>query len=388
MSEASAPPVKCVVWDLDGTLWDDTLLEGGLGIPRPAAVAAMRELDRRGVLQSVASRNEPDLARAALERAGLWELFLHPEIHWQPKSGSVRRIAEALNIGLDTLMFVDDRAYEREEVRFHFPQVEVVDASELPRLLAHPRLQPRHLTAESSQRRQLYKNAIRRDAAARDSALSEAEFLATLDMVLEVRPAGHEDLHRAEELTVRTNQLNTTGYTYDLDELRALIDDPGHQLLVARLQDRFGSYGTIGLVLLRDESVGRVIKLFILSCRVMNRGVGAALLSWILSTARDDGVRLFAEFVATDRNRIMAITYRFAGFVDAPSPGGAPSPDPVARLEHPLSAIPSVPEHVDLRVDTRSEARSFGLDLDIDPSFASPELENNDHANDSTLRPR
>src|SRR4051794_38685076 len=100
--------VKCVVWDLDGTVWDGTLLEGDEVRVRPSVVEAIETLSDRGVLNSIASRNDHDLAKAKLAEAGIEDHFVYPQINWQPKSKSIAEIAERLNIGIDALAFVDD----------------------------------------------------------------------------------------------------------------------------------------------------------------------------------------------------------------------------------------------------------------------------------------
>jgi HAD superfamily phosphatase (TIGR01681 family) len=116
---------KVVVWDLDETLWTGTLAEvGAEGVTvRPEAEATVRALDARGVLQSVASKNDPAEALAALERFGLAEFFLHPQVGWGPKSGAVARIARALDLGLDSFVFLDDQPFERGEVTDAHPGV-------------------------------------------------------------------------------------------------------------------------------------------------------------------------------------------------------------------------------------------------------------------------
>jgi len=118
-----------------------------------------------------------------------------------------------------------------------------------------------------------------------------------------------------EELTVRTHQLNTTGYTYSYEELRDfLLEGSDHLLLVAGMEDRFGDYGKIGIALIHCGETVWNIKLFLMSCRVMSRGVGQVFLSDIVGRARAKGVRLQAAFNSTGVNRMMLVTYRFHGF--------------------------------------------------------------------------
>lgn len=312
--------VKCVVWDLDETVWEGVLLEGGAQRLRPGVEQVIRELDRRGVLHSVASRNEHDAAWRRLEEFGLAEFFLHPQIGWNPKSASVAEIARALNIGVDTLAFVDDQAFEREEVGFAHPAVLTVDAAEAAQLAGLPEFTPKSITEESAGRREMYRAALDRDRAEQDSHGGTEAFLATLGMEFTISRATVEDLQRAEELTVRTNQLNSTGVMYSYEELEQLLDSPEHVLLMASLKDRFGDYGKIGLALAERGDEAWTLKLLLMSCRVMSRGVGTVLLNHVRGLAHAEGAALRADFVPTDRNRIMYVTYRFAGFNELGEP--------------------------------------------------------------------
>jgi FkbH-like protein len=313
---ASASTVKCLVWDLDGTVWNGVLLEDGADTLLPGVRETIEELDRRGILHSVASKNEPGPALARLEELGLAGYFLHPQISWGPKSAAVARIAQALNIGIDAVALIDDQEFERDEVRSVHPAVRCLDAALAAGLPGQPEFSPRFITTESARRREMYLSAIARDQAEKDSGGPSPEFLAGLDMVFTITPAASEHLRRAEELTVRTHQLNSTGRTYSQEELDKLTRSPDHLVLVAELTDKYGSYGTIGLALVEKASTEWQIKLLLMSCRVMSRGVGTVLLNHLQAKAHAAGVTLRADFVPTDRNRIMYVTYRFAGFTE------------------------------------------------------------------------
>jgi FkbH-like protein len=372
------PPVgniKCVVWDLDNTVWDGVLLEHGQAVPRPGVIEVIRTLDQRGILHSIASRSDRFAALARLDELGLTEYFLYPQIGWNPKSAAVGTIAKLLNIGLDAIAFVDDQEFELAEVAHSHPQIMCVDAKRASSLADEPEFMPRFITAESRSRRHLYRSLINRTAAEEEFVGSPETFLATLGMVFMIREATVDDLQRAEELTIRTNQLNSTGVTYSYAQLEAFSRSADHLLLVACLTDRFGSYGTIGLALVAGSGVHQIagdavgddqrrkaatldvpppvslaeslqptwtLKLLLMSCRVMSRGVGTLLLNHIMRLARGSGARLTAQFAATDRNRIMYVTYRFAGFkhiadfdgviVLEASQDPVPEPPPYVRL--------------------------------------------------------
>ena len=342
--EQKQKTIKCVVWDLDNTLWNGILLENDQISLHSHAISIITTLDSRGILQSIASKNERSLAMAKLREIGLDEYFLYPQINWNSKASSIKEIAKSLNISLDAIAFIDDGQFELEEVKFSLPEVLCIDAAKLDGVLDMPEMNPRFITEDSQLRRLMYINDIERQNAEKEFVGAQEEFLATLNMTLTISYAKEEDLQRAEELTVRTNQLNATGYTYSYSELNQFRLSDQHKLLIAGLDDKYGSYGKIGLALVECDDNLWTLKLLLMSCRVMSRGVGAVLLNYITSLAKDRNVRLFADFVSTDRNRMMYITYKFAGFKEVEKRGD------LVILENNLMRIQPPPNYMKVQV--------------------------------------
>lgn len=332
--------IKCVVWDLDNTVWDGVLLEHDRVSLRENIPAIIETLDARGILQSIASRNHHATAIEKLRQFGLDEYFIYPQINWNSKVASLKAIAEAINIGLDAVAFIDDQPFELEEVKFSLPQLLCIDQADVSRLLEMPEMNPRFITEDSRMRRRMYLDDIERRQQEQEFVGSQEEFLATLKMVFHISEAGEEDLRRAEELTMRTNQLNTTGVTYSYEELDRFRHSPRHRLLVAGLDDKYGSYGKIGLALLECGEDVWLIKLLLMSCRVMSRGVGAIMLNYIMQEAKRNGVRLLSEFIANEKNRLMYVSYKFAGFKELEKRGG------LTILQNDLTRIQPFPDYV------------------------------------------
>lgn len=337
--------IKCVVWDLDNTVWAGTLLEGGVSGLRPGVVEAMRALDQRGILQSVASKNDHAAAMAQLDAYGIAEYFLYPQIHWGAKSESLARIAKDLNIGIDTFAFIDDQPFERDEVAFAQPAVLCIDAEEIAAMLDRPEFNPRFVTEDSARRRAMYQADIVRKQVEEHFEGPQDAFLASLEMRLVIAPAREEDLKRAEELTLRTNQLNTTGYTYSYDELDFFRSSPDHLLLIAGLDDKHGPYGKIGLVLIERQDGAWMVKLLLMSCRVMARGVGTVLINHIRNEARRHGVRLLAEMLPNERNRMMYMTYKFNHFRELEK-----RDDGLVIFENDLSTVHAFPTYMNIEI--------------------------------------
>jgi methoxymalonate biosynthesis protein len=312
---ADLSTVKCLVWDLDDTLWRGTLLEDGEVVLSAAARDLIVELDSRGILQSVASKNDHDLAWERLAGLGVAQYLVLPEIGWWPKSESVRRIAERLKFAQHTIAFVDDQPAERAEVAFHLPEVRCYPADQLSELAGLPEFNPVP-TEDARRRREMYQAGFDRDAARAEFAGPDEEFLRSLDIVMRIERADETALARVEELTLRTSQMNATGVHYPDTVLRSLLADPGHEVLVVTLADRFGAHGAVGVVLLDEHPSVWRIKLLATSCRVVSFGAGAVILRWLVDQAARAGTHLVADFRRTERNRMMEIAYRFAGFAE------------------------------------------------------------------------
>lgn len=316
--------IKCVVWDLDSTLWQGVLSEGDGHELRPGVRAVIEGLDARGIIQSIASKNDSAPALRRLEELGLADYFLCPQINWGAKSDSIKTIAQKLNLKFEAMAFVDDSPFERDEVGFALPLVSVYDAADAHRLLSLPEFQVRFVTEDAKNRRKMYQADLRRTQAEEAFSGGGDAFLATLHMKLTLSPVTEKDLQRVEELTVRTHQLNSTGCTYSYEELLALSRSDEHIFLIAGLTDDYGDSGKVGLLLLEKSDV-LTVKLLIVSCRVMSRGIGSALLSAATQIAHELGLPLRADFLETEHNRIMYITYKLAGFeeLDGEAENGA-----------------------------------------------------------------
>lgn len=336
--------VKCLVWDLDNTLWDGVLLEDDEVALRDGVTEVIETLDARGILQSIASRNDHDLAMAKLQALGLDEYFIYPQINWNAKSASIEQIAASINIGIDSIAFIDDQPFEREEVAFAHPDVLCLPAEELHRIPELPAMIPRFITEDSRLRRKMYQADIVRNQSEELFKGTQHEFLASLNMKLTIAAAQKEDLKRAEELTVRTHQLNTTGYTYSYDELETFRNSDHHHLWIASLEDKYGKYGKIGLALIEIRENEWWIRLLLMSCRVMNRGVGSVFINHIRNQAREAGVRLFADMIPNDRNRMMYMTYKFSHFRETGNSDGR------LILENDLTSVQAHPEYLKLEL--------------------------------------
>ena len=320
MSRAGGPAgqavVKCVAWDIDNTLIAGTFIESGARQPPadPAAAAALAELGRRGIMHAIASRNPPAAAAYAARVTG--GTFVSVECGWDKKSAALARILAELGIGPDALAFVDDDPYERAEVSFALPDVLVLSPEDMADALGWPAFSPDVVTDEGRRRSELYLDRRRRQQAEREFGGTREDFLRYCRTEIAVAPASGADVPRLHELSVRTHQFNSAGQEVTQAALRAMIGSAGCEVLTVRLRDRFGDDGIVGGCITEPGPGGSaVIRLLMMSCRAMGRGVIDAVAAWLIRSAAErgaDAVELPA--VLNARNVPLRLALAAAGF--------------------------------------------------------------------------
>lgn len=317
----SSKKIKCVVWDLDQTLWDGILVEGpagGLQL-KPGIASLLKELDRRGILLSIASKNSEEDARKALENLGVWDFFLAPTINWQPKSVSIQQIAKKLNLGLDSFAFIDDMPFERDEVSSVLPMVKIIPAEQCISILERPEFAG-DVSAEGSSRRLMYRTEMRREEAQGASSLTYDAFLATCEIRVRIERPGDDLVSRIQDIVQRTNQLNITTQRYDLEQTRALIHSADCHCYIISCSDKYGDYGYVGFICIGLENQGIVIKDCMFSCRIQGKRIDEAVLSRVINYYIGNGVAsVRARFVPTKRNAPAGEMLKRVGF--RPKPG-------------------------------------------------------------------
>ncbi len=308
--------VKCVVWDLDNTLWSGTLIEDGAEklVLNDSAVQLIKDLDARGILNSVASKNNAEDALAVLEKYDLTEYFLYPDISWEPKSLALKRIAKKLNIGIDTFAFIDDQPFERAEVSETIPEVLCFDVTEIREILSHPSFDV-PVTADGKNRRLLYKSQVQREEAMEDTDGDYEGFLKSCDLVLTSQALSESSLDRVYELAQRTNQMNFTGNRYPRKTLSAIMEDPDLDTYVLDCKDRFGDYGVIGFSIVRKSDATMQDLMF--SCRIQSKRVDHAFLTHVIRKYHDPESEGFkVEYRQSPKNTPSAQIFSDMGFIE------------------------------------------------------------------------
>ena len=298
-----APFVKCLAWDLDGTLWKGVLAEDGVEglVLRDEAVALVRTLDARGVVNSICSKNDPAPVQEALVHFGIADLFVFPQIGWGAKSASLRQLAHDLNVGLDALALVDDAAWERAEATRNAPGVRTFDAACIGALAAEVCFNP-PASAESARRRARYQEEAARRGAEAASGVDHVAFLKASHIRLALGRVEGETSVRCRELVQRSNQLTLAARRYDESAFANLLSSADCSSV--QCTDDYGDYGTVGFAAVSraDDGVAE-LREFVMSCRVAKKLCEQSVILFLAERAAAQGATRFrAVVVPTGRN--------------------------------------------------------------------------------------
>lgn len=325
---------KCVITDLDNTLWGGVIgddgLEGiqigelGLGHAFEEFQMWLRELKTRGVILAVCSKNNEDTAK---------EPFLsHPEMvlklddfsmfvaNWEDKASNIRYIQETINIGMDSIVFLDDNPFERDQVRSMIPDITVPELPEDPAMylsyLKSLNLFETASYSESDKDRTRQYQAETRRIVSRQQYQNYDEYLQSLGMVAVVKPFDKFQYPRIAQLTQRSNQFNLRTVRYTEAEIEALAADNHFLTLYFMLKDQFGDHGLISIAILKkqdDETL--FMHNWLMSCRVLKRGMEEFIINQVIETARENGYRkVIGEYIKTPKNAMVKDIYAKLGF--------------------------------------------------------------------------
>ncbi|CAE7301384.1 unnamed protein product [Symbiodinium natans] len=312
--------VKVFASDCDYTLWDGAVSEDGLEV---GLTGPYLELQRRlsvlqtsGRLVCLASRNAYSemIERVLKDRASecelAWDQVVAAEVHPGPKPESLQRLSAALGLSLDAFVFIDDNSFEIADVRrstpevytIHVPGDPAVYARALPHWWVLDAFVGRAQTTEDARRTELYRsNAARRAEKERHGSLEA--FVASLEVSIDIRPPSEGDMNRVSQISMRTNQFNTTQLRFSEEQVRSWCSSGSHFVLTAQVADKFGDYGLVGAAFCTRATGSLILDCFALSCRVLHRGVEQSLFRQLGRAAMEEGLELLeVRFRASGKN--------------------------------------------------------------------------------------
>lgn len=334
ISSLSGDFKKCIVLDLDNTLWGgvigddgiDNIQIGELGIGRAFSDFQhwLCELKKRGILLAVCSKNNEETAREPFEK--------HPEMvlrledfaifvaNWDDKASNIRYIQQTLNIGMNSMVFIDDNPFERELVRKMIPEITVPELPEDPALYL-PFLKEENLfetgsySSGDSDRTRQYRAEAQRSQL-RQSAVSIDDYLKSLEMVGTYAPFDSFNIPRISQLTQRSNQFNLRTVRYTEKEISDIAGSDRYITLYFMLKDKFGDHGLISVVILEKQEDGLFIDTWLMSCRVLKRTAEEFIINTVVKTAKDNGYsKITGEYIPTAKNKMVESIYEKLGFI-------------------------------------------------------------------------
>jgi FkbH-like protein len=287
--------IKCVIWDLDNTLWKGILSEDTDVKLNKNIVRHIETLDNKGVLNSISSKNNYEETYNKLKTFGIEHYFLYPQINWQPKSENICIIAKLLNIGVDTFMFIDDSEFELAEVASQLPMVKCYNVSKVEEAMNCDALKI-EISEESKNRRLSYREIEQRNQAEQSYSGNIDVFLRSCEMLLTITLPTETTFSRCLELINRTNQLNSSGERIQSDMLQKIIADKKQYLcLQMSCIDKFGDYGIIGFCIININNKERAIcEHFVLSCRAARKKIEQSFFEFLIRYFREAAFDFFA----------------------------------------------------------------------------------------------
>jgi FkbH-like protein len=312
---------KCIVLDLDNTLWGGIIGEDGFeGIslgdtsPGNAFVEFQQRifsLWKRGIILAINSKNNPDDALQVIKKHPA--MILHEEhfaamkINWNDKISNFKELADELNIGLSSMVFIDDDPVNREMVKTQLPEVLVLDLPNDPSQYAKCLIELNDfnilsVTEEDLDRGKMYFEQKQRTEFEK-SVTNLDDFLKQLDIKIKIKNADEFTIPRISQLTLKTNQFNLTTRRYQEEDIRRFTNDKNMIVGCAQVEDKFGDNGITGVFIIKKDNETWEIDTFLLSCRVMGRGVENGILGYVLEKAKGSGAKFVkCQYVPTKKN--------------------------------------------------------------------------------------
>lgn len=327
---------KCVICDLDNTLWGGVIGDDGMGgieigeLGRGHAFTDLqrwlKQLKECGIILAVCSKNNEDTAKEPFEKHE--EMVLHLSdisvfvANWDDKASNIKLIQQTLNIGMDSIVFLDDNPFERNLVRQMIPEIEVPELPEDPALYLQFLQEQNYFevasfTGASSDRTAQYQAEFERKKL-EQTFESIDDYLKSLEMVGEAKPFEQVRFARVAQLSQRSNQFNLRTIRYTEDEIAKIADDEDYITRYFTLKDRFGDHGLVSVVIIKkeDDKTG-FVDTWLMSCRVLKRGMEEFIVNGMVKAAKDAGLKtLKAEYIPTPKNAMVKDIYKTFGFTE------------------------------------------------------------------------
>ena len=290
--------VKCVIWDLDNTLWEGVLIEDKNVKLRQEFVELVKHLDSCGIVNSIVSKNNLEEVVTKLKEFGINDYFVFKKVNWDPKSVNISKTIRQMNINPNTIVFVDDNPFERNEVSLSHPSLTCLDPSEIVEFSKCKRFNV-VVTEDSKNRRHTYQmlESMKNEEEAWGGNIDD--FLKNCHIIVLLSKPTNNNIMRCYELLQRTNQLNSSGRRLSLEEVQHIVASDKYDTYVLNSSDKFGDYGIVGFMIVEKLDTGAHLTDFVISCRVANKKIETSVVNYLAK--KYDG-KIFFHYKKTSLN--------------------------------------------------------------------------------------
>ncbi|MCX7922788.1 MAG: HAD-IIIC family phosphatase [Clostridia bacterium] len=360
---------KVIVLDCDNTLWKGVCGEDGAqGVKIEGPYRELQEFilerNKEGMLLALCSKNiEADVWEVFEKNSAMVlkkEHFIGHRINWEPKSANIKELAKELNLGLDSFIFIDDNVAECAEVMANSPEVLTLqlpnDESQVSAYLGHVwAFDKLKVTEEDAMRTKMYMAEKMRQSA-QESGPSLESFIKGLGLKMSMNLVEDDQFARVAQLTQRTNQFNLSTIRRTEEDIKELVGMPGTKCYAVEVSDRFGDYGLVGVVITKQVPNKLIIDTFLLSCRVLGRGVDDAILGGLRKFCTENGIQMLeADFYPTEKNM------PFIKFIERTGWNKVEETDRYIKYHLSIEAIPSAIDYIECHYNSRIEGQDKGL---------------------------
>lgn len=305
--------VKCIVWDLDNTVWDGTLdandnVELNLEIKK-----YIEDAFEKGIVLAVASKNDYMQAYSKIQAFKMEKYFYKFYISFDDKYKSIKNLAEELNISLEHILFIDDSDIELSETLYYLPTLQILNVKDINKLDEYINDETIHLTDEARNRNKIYR--ILEERKTQERQMSRQEFLQYCDIKINISKATDEDYNRIVELLSRTNQMNLNNKLLTINELKNMDNKDDWTIYVVRMKDVFADYGIVGTLITHENEETIKIEYLAISCKVEGRNIGKHVIEYIKEQAKLKEKNIIAEYIYNLKNDKLKALLILNGFV-------------------------------------------------------------------------
>lgn len=304
--------VKCIVFDLDNTIWDGTLDANDDVKLNEKVEKYLKKAFDNGIVLAVASKNNYQQAYKKIVELGIEKYFYKMYISWDDKYKGIKDLAQSLNISLEHILFIDDSDIELSEALYYIPELQILNVKDID-LLDKYLNDSVALTEEAKNRNKIYKILEQRNK--KQEQMSKEDFLKYCNIRINIDEAKEKDFNRINELLSRTNQMNLNNKILTVEELKNMSKNKEYTIFSIRMKDIFADYGIVGTVIIKESENTIEIKYFAISCKVEGRNIGKNAIEYIKKIAKKKKKNIEAKYIFNLKNEKLKALFILNGFI-------------------------------------------------------------------------